>query len=596
MAGETKFLDLTGLSTFLNNIKYNYAQGSEGYIPLKASQLETARTISLTGDITGSVSFDGTQNVSIATTAGAGVANVVENVGWKQSGASTITWLTPSTVDGKSKAVYIDLSDYALKSDYTAIMDFKGVKATASELPSSGMETGDVWVVSADNSEYVYTGSAWEKLGPTIDLSGYVQTSRTINSKALSSDIVLDGSDIALSSGYAVASTAAAPAAGDSIDVAVGKLQKEIVDANAAATTYAFAEGSTNGAFQVTPTVGGVAGQAQSVEIHGLGSAAYAETTDFVPSTLTPAEAGAQKNVIEAITINGASTGVSVTGTTADLTIAADVADVQTKTASDGSYASVLDANKIAKIDLSGYATTASLGSAAYEDTTAFVSSTLTPAEAGAQVNDIEIVKFKGKGDASASALSIDSSDKSVTIDVSGYALTSDLANFITLTALSTTDSGNGDYVTGVSYNNATGVFTVTKAAKGSVADNQTGLVDGDTVYDYFEAHKADGNVIETVKVNGTALTPDANKAVDITAVTDVQTSANGTDYSSVVSNGVAQIDLSNYALDEDIPVQATAIADNDDGYATGDQVYDYIQSLPIPDASIEALFPANPS
>jgi hypothetical protein len=36
-----------------------------------ASQLQTARTISLIGDITGSVSFDGSQNVSISTTSGA---------------------------------------------------------------------------------------------------------------------------------------------------------------------------------------------------------------------------------------------------------------------------------------------------------------------------------------------------------------------------------------------------------------------------------------------------------------------------------------------------------------------------------------------
>ena len=36
-----------------------------------ASQLQAARTISLTGDITGSVSFDGSQNVSINTTSGA---------------------------------------------------------------------------------------------------------------------------------------------------------------------------------------------------------------------------------------------------------------------------------------------------------------------------------------------------------------------------------------------------------------------------------------------------------------------------------------------------------------------------------------------
>jgi hypothetical protein len=42
-------------------------------------------------------------------------------------------------------------------------------------------------------------------------------------------------------------------------------------------TTYTFAEGSTNGAFSVTPS----GGSASPVPIHGLGSAAYCASTDF---------------------------------------------------------------------------------------------------------------------------------------------------------------------------------------------------------------------------------------------------------------------------------------------------------------------------
>ena len=54
-----------------------------------------------------------------------------------------------------------------------SVLTFKGTKATTSQLPSTGNKTGDVWIVTADNSEYVWTGSAWEKLGTTVDLSGY---------------------------------------------------------------------------------------------------------------------------------------------------------------------------------------------------------------------------------------------------------------------------------------------------------------------------------------------------------------------------------------------------------------------------------------
>ena len=46
-------------------------------------------------------------------------------------------------------------------------------------------------------------------------------------------------------------------------------------------TKYTFAEGTTNGAFSVTPT----GGEAQSVPIHGLGSAAYTASSAYAPAT-----------------------------------------------------------------------------------------------------------------------------------------------------------------------------------------------------------------------------------------------------------------------------------------------------------------------
>lgn len=465
------FLDSAGLSTFLNNLKSAYAGNDTNAFSTftvakagKADQLTTARTVTFaTGDVTGSFSFDGSANVSdvvlsvadaVASTSGAGgshglmtaaqaeklagiaagaEANVLEGVQLKNNGDADFSDLSIS-----NKKVQIDLSGYALKTDISAVMKFKGTKTSDELAALTGMETGDVYqVVSGGTgtaynvgSEYAYNGSSWVELGPAIDLSGFVEKTQKVNNKALSGDITLDGSDIALSTNYAVASTAAAPAAGDSIDTAVGKLQKEVADASAAATTYAFAEGSTDGAFQVTPTVGGVTGTAQSVAIHGLGSAAYAATTDFVPSNLTPAEAGAEANVLEG-------------------------------------------------------------------------------------------VQLKNNGDADFADLTI--SNKKVQIDLSGYALSSQLPSAAT-----------------------------------AIADSDTGYATGDQVYDYIEAHKSewgDANVIESISVNGTAQTI-TNKNVDIT-----------------------------------VPTQASAIADNDTGYATGDQVYDYIEALPISDATINGLF-----
>ena len=63
-----------------------------------------------------------------------------------------------------------------------AILNFKGTKTSESAIKElTSAKVGDVWINTADNSEWVCTTtisvatpSAWEKLGPTIDLSGYV--------------------------------------------------------------------------------------------------------------------------------------------------------------------------------------------------------------------------------------------------------------------------------------------------------------------------------------------------------------------------------------------------------------------------------------
>ena len=63
--------------------------------------------------------------------------------------------------------------NYAKKTDITAMFKYKGVKATQSELPSSGNAVGDVWYVTAKDTEFVWKGSEWEEFGPAIDLSSY---------------------------------------------------------------------------------------------------------------------------------------------------------------------------------------------------------------------------------------------------------------------------------------------------------------------------------------------------------------------------------------------------------------------------------------
>lgn len=102
---------------------------------------------------------------------------------------------TPSADDSSTKVATTAFVGNAISS-LGSILNYKGTKTTVAELPATGNQTGDVWIVTADNSEHVWNGSAWEKFGPTIDLSGYVPTSRTVNGKALSNDITLTASDV----------------------------------------------------------------------------------------------------------------------------------------------------------------------------------------------------------------------------------------------------------------------------------------------------------------------------------------------------------------------------------------------------------------
>jgi len=77
----------------------------------------------------------------------------------------------------------------------------KGSVATYADLPSTP-STGDVYNVIAAygnvpaGTNFVWNGTAWDALGGTVDLSGYVPTSRTVNGHALTADVTVTKADI----------------------------------------------------------------------------------------------------------------------------------------------------------------------------------------------------------------------------------------------------------------------------------------------------------------------------------------------------------------------------------------------------------------
>lgn len=75
-----------------------------------------------------------------------------------------------------------------INNKIASVFRFKGSKDTYDDVEAlTDMVVGDVWHVTTDGKEYVYTGIEWEPLGFTIDLSSYATTdavSAAIDAKA----------------------------------------------------------------------------------------------------------------------------------------------------------------------------------------------------------------------------------------------------------------------------------------------------------------------------------------------------------------------------------------------------------------------------
>lgn len=106
---------------------------------------------------------------------------------------------TAATSNLSASTVYI-AENYAKKEDITNVYKVKGSVQTYTELVAISAKTeGDVWnVVEASGTtpagtNYVWTGTEWDALGGTIDLSSYALTSQLLQSVEESSSSAVTG-------------------------------------------------------------------------------------------------------------------------------------------------------------------------------------------------------------------------------------------------------------------------------------------------------------------------------------------------------------------------------------------------------------------
>lgn len=208
--GTAQTVKIHGLGTAAYTASSAYATAAQG--TLAASALQPADIV--TGATNGTISVDGTEVAvkglgSAAYTASSNYATAAQgtkadNAMPKAGGAFTgaITVQAPTANMNPATKQYVD-------SAIAGVNSFEYEVVTS--LPTAAASTMHKIYLMADSSnkesqdnydEYItiLTGTStytWEKIGnTTLDLSGYVPTSRTVNGKALSGNITLSASDV----------------------------------------------------------------------------------------------------------------------------------------------------------------------------------------------------------------------------------------------------------------------------------------------------------------------------------------------------------------------------------------------------------------
>ena len=214
----------------------------------------------------------------------------------------------------------IDLSEYAKTSTVASTY------ATKSEVSTlSGKVTANTNAISTLNG--VGEGSVSKKVSDAIaaeveradaayDTKGSANAVKTaidqytVNGVAISSNPTLSGNNVSLSSSYAAAGTYSAPAIGDKVDVAIGKLAKGIADASASGVlSFGGQTGaitvdttnSTNGAVKFA-----MSGKNLTGTVNGLKSAAYTDSSAYATAAQgAKADTALQKASITSGSANG---------------------------------------------------------------------------------------------------------------------------------------------------------------------------------------------------------------------------------------------------------------------------------------------------
>ena len=100
--------------------------------------------------------------------------NTASNANSLASGSSD-RYLSKSDFASYQKQVENNFS--TINGKISSVFHYKGNVETFSDLPTTSNVIGDVYNLLDTGANYAWTGSGWDKLSETVDLSGYVKTS-----------------------------------------------------------------------------------------------------------------------------------------------------------------------------------------------------------------------------------------------------------------------------------------------------------------------------------------------------------------------------------------------------------------------------------
>lgn len=180
----TKILGMEALTKLVEKIKAVTAA-----IPTKLSQLTNDSGYQTSSQVSTTVT-NATKDLAAKTDVGtlttltttaknnlvAAINEVDSNVDNLQETMMT-GYYTKATVDTKIAESKAGLAtETYVNNKVSSVYKYKGSKDTYGSLPTTGNAVGDVWnVVDKNGQNFAWTGSAWDALGETIDLSGYMK-------------------------------------------------------------------------------------------------------------------------------------------------------------------------------------------------------------------------------------------------------------------------------------------------------------------------------------------------------------------------------------------------------------------------------------